>query len=175
MSEKGNTAPSAPGLKITGSPIRDDRGPVSGIPPAAPLVGHGPGHLDYGAVQHAHGGDQRPQQAPSRLLGVHNILNPPEPRVVATEGGPLHPSRTPRRGTTSWAVSHLCGPLAGSSTQLWSYIARKLSPKRSAESTKNTQPKRTPTYERQSWRSLAGSRPSAATTTSQRLARKAAV
>jgi hypothetical protein len=101
MSEKGNTAASAPGFQTTGSPIRDDRGSVSGTAQAAPPGGHGPGHQDYGAVQHAHGGDQRPQQVPTRLLGVHNILNPLEPRVEATEGGPLHPSRTREQADVS--------------------------------------------------------------------------
>lgn len=61
-------------------------------------------HHDYAAIPHTNG-DLGAQQVPPRLLGVHNILNPSEPRPLAAEGGPLHLSRTREQGGMSHSPS----------------------------------------------------------------------
>lgn len=103
MSEKGNAVNPGSGFQTPGSSIRDDRGSPRGPHQAAQRTGDVSAHHDYGAIPHSNG-DQRVQQAPQRLLGVHNILNPPGSHIVA-EGDPTHLSRAREQGDISHSPS----------------------------------------------------------------------
>ncbi|EWG44392.1 hypothetical protein FVEG_05466 [Fusarium verticillioides 7600] len=60
-------------------------------------------------------GDERLQQVPQKTLGVHNILNPMEPRLLASGGnGHLPPAARPSESVTPvQAVGSVSGSFAG--------------------------------------------------------------
>ncbi|KAF4457501.1 hypothetical protein F53441_551 [Fusarium austroafricanum] len=59
-------------------------------------------------------GDERMQQVPQKTLGVHNILNPLEPRLLGSEGsGPLPPAARPSDTTPTQTVGSMPGPFPG--------------------------------------------------------------
>ncbi|KAF4342249.1 hypothetical protein FBEOM_3831 [Fusarium beomiforme] len=60
-------------------------------------------------------GEERLQQVPQKTLGVHNILNPLEPRLMASGGdGPLTPAARPSESSSTGQVTgSISGPFAG--------------------------------------------------------------
>ncbi|KAF4455922.1 hypothetical protein F53441_1860 [Fusarium austroafricanum] len=59
-------------------------------------------------------GDERMQQVPQKTLGVHNILNPLEPRLLSSEGsGLLPPAARPSDATPTQTVGPMPGPFPG--------------------------------------------------------------
>ncbi|KAF5703966.1 hypothetical protein FGLOB1_8784 [Fusarium globosum] len=60
-------------------------------------------------------GEERLQQVPQKTLGVHNILNPMEPRLLASGGnGHLPPTARPSESVTpGQAVGSISGPFTG--------------------------------------------------------------
>ncbi|KAH7267565.1 uncharacterized protein BKA55DRAFT_589934 [Fusarium redolens] len=60
-------------------------------------------------------GEERLQQVPQKTLGVHNILNPMEPRLLASGGSShLPPAARPSESTTpGQAAGSIPGPFAG--------------------------------------------------------------
>lgn len=95
MSQRGS-APRPASRRSSGSPVGHEEGSPRQHAPQAPG-----GNVRLPAAE----GGGRSQYPPVKALGVHNILNPSEPRFVAPNG-PRPFSSRPREGDASSPVAH---------------------------------------------------------------------
>ena len=95
MSERSSAAGAASRYHTTGSPPDDSRSTASHTRGAGqhPSAVYPPSYRGYGAGS-TDQEERRAHHGPPRHLGVHNMLNPPEPRHTGLEGNELAVPRT---------------------------------------------------------------------------------